>query len=1147
MATLGQVMVEVGADLSSFESSMRQVENNLRQTGQRLSRTTDSIADTLDDALESVGGSMDNVNAGFEEMHTQAVQSTQAISRNIDRIPEHLRGLAQSLQYSRQELREMSREGVSDLSALQDAVINTRTGLENMTSVSSSGREAIAAIQEMREETNLTRMAVLGFNRDATVKLSTEEAQIQMRSFQQHVDRTRAKLEELRDSGDFGSYQAGMQLLEQQIRDVDTAIQAASRGGTAYMNVLRQMGVITSSVGNQSAVAMERMRDSFINANNVLQARATQSEKIIKNLARMDVRGLDQQFLQIGVSLERMAKAGSVANVAIKEVGENASMKDILDQVTLINAGIMRMQMVSQATGVALLGLTAIMAALSHGANVEEVRQQQAEITAIYKEELQKRADELYNFAGLFEDVELVKISKEKLIKNLQEQVNIMKDWMGDLKTLAKRGVDEGMIKELEKLGPASAGEINAMMKMSDKELSNYVSLWKEKHKLARTQAVDELQELKEQTKAKVKELEDTLKPLGLALEEAKGTWAEAVKPFAESWGYAASKVVEVFNAVGQFINKVNELNPQITAVIGNIAYLATAFAFLLSPLAIGISRAGSFAVAFNQLWMVIGPLVTGLLAVAGTAILIATAIVGVITVFRNLWTNSEELRTALTNLWTSIKEAVKTALQPLMNEFGKLGGAFKTLVQAFLGEGKSMSDFWQLLGDKIAGVITKVTPYITSILTNAVKIAVAIIVPLVQFLVTAFQAIADWWGNNSGQVMSVIGMVKDFIVSAFQQISSFLSSIMPVIMQVISVAFGIIRDVAAEVFPLILALFNAVFPVMAKAIQVLMPLILAIIQSVWNNVKNVITSGLQIILNVFLAFKNLFSGNWNALWENIKLIIKNALKFAWNLIQVIWVGKAVKGLLAAGKAILSGTKAVWTSFKDAIRSAITNTKDTAVRTITNMKTSLLSIFRAVWNGSINAVQGMKAGLSVIWSSLKTIASTAFNNVKNAILKPIQTAKEKVLGIIQAIKDAFSRAKISLPKIKVPKLSIGTTTKTIAGKQFSVPSFGIKWNAKGNIFTGASLLGGGQGVGEAGAEAVMPIQRKRLFSPWASMVSDLLADNLGGNGAGTGNVVNKFEIAQLIVREEADVDKIADALERKQRIQDRAKGGFVFA
>lgn len=69
---------------------------------------------------------------------------------------------------------------------------------------------------------------------------------------------------------------------------------------------------------------------------------------------------------------------------------------------------------------------------------------------------------------------------------------------------------------------------------------------------------------------------------------------------------------------------------------------------------------------------------------------------------------------------------------------------------------------------------------------------------------------------------------------------------------------------------------------------------------------------------------------------------------------------------------------------------------------------------------------------------------------------------------------------MKLPEIKLPKLpkiELTTTTKTIFGKDIDVPS--IKWNAKGAIFKSPTIFNtanqGLQGVGEAGAEAVAPI------------------------------------------------------------------------
>ncbi|WP_220788248.1 hypothetical protein, partial [Bacillus paramobilis] len=77
-------------------------------------------------------------------------------------------------------------------------------------------------------------------------------------------------------------------------------------------------------------------------------------------------------------------------------------------------------------------------------------------------------------------------------------------------------------------------------------------------------------------------ELEESLKPLGLAWERFKNTWSKAAEPFVETWGRVAATVVDAGNAVGEFVIKLNELNPSISAAAGNFAYLVTAMTLLL-------------------------------------------------------------------------------------------------------------------------------------------------------------------------------------------------------------------------------------------------------------------------------------------------------------------------------------------------------------------------------------------------------------------------------------------------------------------------------------------------------------------------------------------------------------------------------------
>jgi hypothetical protein len=65
--------------------------------------------------------------------------------------------------------------------------------------------------------------------------------------------------------------------------------------------------------------------------------------------------------------------------------------------------------------------------------------------------------------------------------------------------------------------------------------------------------------------------------------------------------------------------------------------------------------------------------------------------------------------------------------------------------------------------------------------------------------------------------------------------------------------------------------------------------------------------------------------------------------------------------------------------------------------------------------------------------------------------------------------------------LKIPKISVsgGKAPYGIAGKG-KMPSFDVKWNAEGAIFTRPTIFNtrnGLQGVGEAGAEAVLPVAK----------------------------------------------------------------------
>jgi TP901 family phage tail tape measure protein len=98
----------------------------------------------------------------------------------------------------------------------------------------------------------------------------------------------------------------------------------------------------------------------------------------------------------------------------------------------------------------------------------------------------------------------------------------------------------------------------------------------------------------------------------------------------------------------------------------------------------------------------------------------------------------------------------------------------------------------------------------------------------------------------------------------------------------------------------------------------------------------------------------------------------------------------------------------------------------------------------------ITTFNNMKEKVINAWDSLRTAASDIFNKIKEAILAP------------------FRNLHIPLPHVSVSWRSVGVGPLSI-----TIPDFNVKWYATGGIFNSPAIIG----VGEAGPEAVIPIEK----------------------------------------------------------------------
>lgn len=136
-----------------------------------------------------------------------------------------------------------------------------------------------------------------------------------------------------------------------------------------------------------------------------------------------------------------------------------------------------------------------------------------------------------------------------------------------------------------------------------------------------------------------------------------------------------------------------------------------------------------------------------------------------------------------------------------------------------------------------------------------------------------------------------------------------------------------------------------------------------------------------------------------------------------------------------------------------------------------------------LWNKIKSACSTAITGIKNKFNDLKDAAGKVkkwFEDIRKSISDKIGKAKDSVKNAIDKIKGFFP---LSIGKIfsnlKIPKISVsgGKAPFGIAGKG-KLPSFNVKWNAKGGVFDQPTILdsrAGFQGVGESGPEAIAPI------------------------------------------------------------------------
>lgn len=125
------------------------------------------------------------------------------------------------------------------------------------------------------------------------------------------------------------------------------------------------------------------------------------------------------------------------------------------------------------------------------------------------------------------------------------------------------------------------------------------------------------------------------------------------------------------------------------------------------------------------------------------------------------------------------------------------------------------------------------------------------------------------------------------------------------------------------------------------------------------------------------------------------------------------------------------------------------------------------------------------------WQKANTNAQTAMQRLATTVTDAARSAAS-------AVKAAFENMTITIPKPRIPVISVSTNSVSYGdGGSVSVPQFSVNWNALGGIIDQPTIFNtsaGMQGVGEAGPEAILP-----LDTLWAKM-KEILNEAIAASG-----------------------------------------------
>ncbi|WP_336770591.1 DUF2207 domain-containing protein [Bacillus bombysepticus] len=565
-------------------------------------------------------------------------------------------------------------------------------------------------------------------------------------------------------------------------------------------------------------------------------------------------------------------------------------------------------------------------------------------------------------------------------------------------------------------------------------------------------------------------------------------------------------------NPVVKFQKAMGDLQMALEPILGVIADVVASIADWISnnpELAATLAAVATAIGVISGALMAIAPIVVavmgvfeiGAAAALGIVAIVPIIIAAIVALGIAIYQNWDSIKQWTIDTWNSIKEYLIELWDGIVQSSSDAWNSFLETMHSFFDPiGQFFSDLWTGIGQICSDTWNSIVEFFSGAWASFTEMMHSFFNPIGEFFSSLWSGIVEtassWWTSLTETASELWGLLTQAWQETWDTILTVLDPIISAVSTVLEAGWLLIQAGAqiawAAICQYIIQPIQEAYDWVSTQIGEMVTWIgtqweiaKAMAQIAWGLFKQYI---IQPVIDTWNLVKEKFGDlvSWlNSKWETVK----SYTSAAWNLVKQ-YVIQPVQELWNATKEKLNDLSnwilGNWAKIKGYTLEAWKMVYTYIVEPIISAYNSAKEKFNDMYNTAREK-----------FDSVKNAAQEKFEAAKRFIIDPIKDAVDSVEKFIGKIKSFFSDLKLKIPKPEMPPLphfSLQTSTKNILGKDITFPSgLNIDWRAKGGIFTKPTIFGmnGGnlQGAGEAGKEAVLPLNKKTLGDIGAGIVA----------------------------------------------------------